>query len=115
MMFLEDASTEQLITICLYEECRLDIKYRAARELQLRRWHDDMLPDLIQLWGKGLSTFDISIELGIEENQVKWQLTKHKLYKKRVPKETWEWVKVAEENGIKPATFRSRHYQLGWT
>jgi hypothetical protein len=80
----EDATREQLLTIALYEDCPLDYKYAACRELELRKWREDMLTDLVRLWAKGYTAFQIAIELGIEENAVKWQLEKHGLYKKRV-------------------------------
>jgi hypothetical protein len=80
----EDATKEQLLQIALYEDCPLDYKYAAARELELRKWREDMLTDLVRLWAKGYTAFQIAIELGIEENAVKWQLEKHGLYKKRV-------------------------------
>lgn len=82
MIYFEDASKEQLLTIALYEDCSLDDKYEAVRELQLRRWHDDLLPHLVTLWGKGHTIFEISIELGLSENTVKAQLYKYDLYKK---------------------------------
>lgn len=83
-MYWEDATKEQLLTICLYEDCSLDDKYEAARELQMRKWHDDYLIDLLRLWGEGKSTFEIAVELGIDPGQVKWQLEKHDLYGRRV-------------------------------
>jgi ATP/maltotriose-dependent transcriptional regulator MalT len=82
--YFEDATKEQLITICLYEDCPLEYKYEAARELEIRKWREEMLTELVRLWGKGYSTFEIAIELGIDENTVKWQLRKHGLYRKRV-------------------------------
>jgi ATP/maltotriose-dependent transcriptional regulator MalT len=82
--YFEDATKEQLITICLYEDCPLEYKYEAARELEIRKWCEEMLTELVRLWGKGYSTFEIAIELGIDENTVKWQLRKHGLYRKRV-------------------------------
>ena len=82
--YFEDATKEQLIAICLYEDCPLEYKYEAARELEIRKWREEMLTELVRLWGKGYSTFEIAIELGIDENTVKWQLQKHGLYRKRV-------------------------------
>lgn len=84
MLYLEDATKEQLLTIALYEDCELDYKYAACRELQLRKWHDDMLTDLVRLWGKGYTAFDIAIELGVSENTVIYQLRKYGLRGKRV-------------------------------
>ena len=86
MIYFEDASRQQLLTIALYDNCSLSDKYEAARELQMRQWHDDMLPQLVSLWGSGCTIFDIAIELGLTENTVKAQLYKYDLYKKRVDK-----------------------------
>jgi hypothetical protein len=83
-MHLEDATKQQLIHICLWEDCSIDIKFEAARELQLRTWRDEYLADLVRLWGEGKSSFQIAIELGIEKGQVMWQLEKHGLYGRRI-------------------------------
>jgi len=83
MIYLEDASKKQLLTIALHEDCELDLKYAACRELQIRQWQDYMLTDLVRLWGKGYTIFEISIELGVSETTVKTNLRKHGLYKKR--------------------------------
>ncbi|KQL20479.1 hypothetical protein AN957_19075 [Cytobacillus solani] len=83
-MHFEDATKEQLIQICLWEECSIDYKFEAARELQLREWNDDYLKDLVRLWGEGKSSFQIAIELGIDRNVVYWQLEKHGLYGRRI-------------------------------
>lgn len=84
MIYFEDATRQQLLTIALYDDCSLDDKYEAVRELQLRQWNDDLLSQLVSLWGRGYTIFDISIELGLQENTVKAQLYKYDLYKKRV-------------------------------
>jgi hypothetical protein len=83
----DDATKEQLLQICLWEDdCPLDYKYEAAAELQMRQWHDDFLPDLLKLWGKGKSSWNIAIELGIDQGAVSWQLEKHGLYGSRITK-----------------------------
>ena len=84
MIYFEDATRQQLLTIALYDDCSLDDKYEAVRELQMRQWNDDLLPQLVSLWGRGYTIFDISIELGLPENTVKAQLYKYDLYRKRV-------------------------------
>ena len=84
MIYFEDATRQQLLTIALYDNCSLADKYEAVRELQMRQWHDDLLPQLVSLWGSGHSTFEIGIELGLPESTVKGRLTKYGLYKKRV-------------------------------
>jgi hypothetical protein len=82
----EIASKHQLATICLWEDCSFDDKYESARELQLRQWRDEFLPDLVRLWGEGKTSLRISIELGIDKNAVAWQLEKHGLYGRRLAK-----------------------------
>lgn len=83
-MYYEDATRKQLLQIALHEDCSIDDKYEAVRELQLRQFTDDMLPDLVKLWGAGLSTFEIGIELGIPQSTVIGRLQKYNLYGKRV-------------------------------
>lgn len=83
-MYWEDATKQQLLQICLWEDCPLEYKFEAARELQLRQWHDDYLPELVRLWGKGMSSWNIAIELGIDQGVVSWQLEKHGLYGRRI-------------------------------
>ena len=83
-MYLEDANRKQLLQIALYEDCPMEYKYAACREIQIRQWHESMLPELISMWGKGMQAFDIAIEMGIPENTVKNKLKKYKLYRKRV-------------------------------
>jgi hypothetical protein len=83
-MHFEDALKTQLLQICLYEDCPIEYKYAAARELQLRQWRDEYLTDLVRLWGKGYSSFEIAVELGLDEPLVKRKLVKYGLYKRRV-------------------------------
>jgi len=80
----ESASKRELLQIALYEECDIDYKYQAARELQMRQWQDDFLTDLVRLWGKGLTTYDIAAEIGVPKNVVVSRLQKYGLYGKRV-------------------------------
>jgi hypothetical protein len=79
----ESATKRQLLQIAMKEECSLDDKYAACRELQLRQWKDEMLEDLILLYGRGLSPFQISIELGIAEYMV-WNKINEYGLKRRV-------------------------------
>lgn len=85
-MYFEDATKHQLLQICLWEDCSIDDKFEAARELQIRQWNDDYLLDLVKLWGAGKTSFEIAMELGVEQNVVSWQLEKHDLYGRRVGK-----------------------------
>lgn len=80
----EDATKEQLLQICLWEDCPIDYKYEAAVELQMRQWNDEYLTRLVRLWGEGKTSFQIAIELGIDINVVYWQLEKYDLYGRRV-------------------------------
>jgi len=82
-MRYETATKEQLLQICLWEECPIEYKYESARELQMRQWQEEFLPDLVRLWGEGNSPSYIATELGIEERAVRAQLRKHKLYNVR--------------------------------
>lgn len=80
----DDATKKQLLQIALHEECGLSDKYAAIRELQINKWSDEMLTDLVRLWGKGFDSFSISIELGIGQAKVKRKLTQYGLWKRRV-------------------------------
>lgn len=83
-MYFEDATRDELLQVALFEDCDISYKFEAVRELQLRQWHEDMLPDLVSMWGKGMSEFQIGIELGIPSTTVKAKLIKYNLYRKRV-------------------------------
>jgi len=85
-LYFEDATRAQLLQIALYEDCQLEYKYAAARELDIRRWRDYMLTDLVLLWGKGYTMFDIAIELGISKTTVKNKLYELGLLGKRAKK-----------------------------
>ena len=66
-----DAATKrQLLHIAMKEDCSLDDKYAALRELQIREWKDTMIQELVTLFGRGMSPFQIAIELGIEKYTV---------------------------------------------
>ena len=82
-MYMEDANVKQLETICLYEDCPIDLKFEAARELQMRCWKDSYLTDLVVLWGKGMTAFEIGIELGIETTKVQTMIRKYKLKRRQ--------------------------------
>lgn len=83
MIHFEDANKTQLLQICLDEDCPIEYKYEAAAELQMRQWHEDYLVGLLRLWGEGKTSFQIAVELGIDESQVKKQISDRKLFGKR--------------------------------
>lgn len=95
-MHIEDATKEQLITICLWEDCPNDIKFEAARDLQIRKWHDDYLLDLLRFWGEGKSSFQIAIELGVDKSQVDLQLQKYDLYGRRLSRGSNQTFRTAK-------------------
>ena len=92
LKYFEKATKQQLLQICLYEDCFIDDKYQAARELQLRQWRDEYLADLIRLWGEGKTSFQIAVELGLDQGSVSWQLEKHDLYGRRIKKDGVNYV-----------------------
>ncbi|MDX8288851.1 hypothetical protein SLL00_03560 [Metabacillus indicus] len=80
----DKATKKQLLQIALKEDCEFSDKFAAIRELQLRRWTDDMLTDLVRLWGMGQSIISIATELGTEPDVVNMKLQKYGLFKRRV-------------------------------
>ena len=79
---MERATKKQLLTIALYEDCSLDLKWQAIAELEYRKWNDDYLIDLVRMWGQGKSSYEIAVKLDLPENTIKWQLEKHGLFGK---------------------------------
>lgn len=83
------ATKEQLLTICLYEDCPLHLKYDALYELAIRgerklpSWNDSYLTDIIRLWGKGLTAFEISLETGLDITTIQTKLRKYKLKRRQ--------------------------------
>lgn len=88
MIYFGNASKQELLTIALYEDCDFDYKYEALRELEYRKykneWKDEMLTELVVLYGKGYSIYDIADDLGVSEGTVRYYISKYKL--KRVRK-----------------------------
>jgi hypothetical protein len=83
-MDFADATKKQLLTIALHEECPLDDKYAAIRELQLKTWGPLFLQKLVKYWGMGLSDKQIADKFGVEIWEVKKQLQKYNLYGTRI-------------------------------
>ena len=84
MNYMEDATRKQLLQIALYEDCPIDYKYAACRELQIRQWQDWMITDMVLMWSKGWRTVDIAAELGVDLYVLEWQMSKRGLFGKRV-------------------------------
>jgi DNA-binding protein Fis len=79
----ELATKKQLLQIALNEDCPVDDKYQALRELQLR-WMNKLLPDLVLLYGQGLNCSQIALETGLDPHTVRNKLKQFGIYKKRV-------------------------------
>ena len=86
MMDFTKATKHQLLQISFWEDCPIEYKYEAAREIQLRQWREEYLTDLVRLWGEGKTSPQIAIELGIDRDAIAWQLEKHDLYGRRIAK-----------------------------
>jgi hypothetical protein len=80
----DEATKKQLIQICFFEDCPLEYKYSAARELQLKNWGPTFLQKLLKYWGMGLSETQIADKFGVEDWEVKKQLLKYNLYGSRI-------------------------------
>lgn len=81
----ETATKKQLLQIALHEDCELEYKYTACRELQLRyQWIEEMTTELVLLYGKGYTPLFIATELGVEEHVIYKKLNQLGLWKRRV-------------------------------
>ena len=76
---MEDANKKQLLQIALYEDCDLDLKYEACRELQLKRWDGVFIRQLVKYWGEGYTPIEIADKFGVELWEVYQQLRIHDL------------------------------------
>lgn len=72
------ANKQQLLHIALSEHCELDLKYEAIRELQ-SRWSQDMLTDVVVMYGKGYMPKDIADYLGVKAEQIGGIISKYRL------------------------------------
>lgn len=84
IMDFMDATKKQLLTICLFEDCPLEYKYQAIRELQLKNWGPTFLQKLLKYWGMGLTEEQIAERFGVEVWEVNDQLQKYNLFGKRL-------------------------------
>ncbi|MCM3665529.1 hypothetical protein M3204_14015 [Mesobacillus subterraneus] len=74
----ELANKQQLLQIAISEDCELDNKYEAARELQ-SRWSQDMLTDVVIMFGKGYMPKEIAEFLGVSVQQIGGVISKYQL------------------------------------
>lgn len=79
----EKASKPQLLQIALNEDCPLEFKYQACSELQMR-WNNDMLTDVVIMYGKGYSPKEIAEYLGISCEMVGGIISKYDLRRAKV-------------------------------
>ncbi|WP_108669534.1 hypothetical protein [Peribacillus acanthi] len=86
-----EATKSQLLTIALHDNCPVDHKYRAVQELQMR-WNQDMLLDLVRMYGQGKEVWEIAEYLGISESDVAASIKDYKLYRGRVKNESTKIV-----------------------
>lgn len=63
---MKRATKQQLLTICLYENCSLEEKYKAAAELQRRYIPEDIRADMIYRLGTGIEAKQIAAENGLD-------------------------------------------------
>jgi hypothetical protein len=72
------ANKKQLLQIALNEPCPIEFKYRACSELQMG-WSEDMLTDVVVMYGKGHRPKEIAEYLGVHEELIGGMVTKYKL------------------------------------
>jgi len=74
----ESANKKQLLQIAISEDCDIDYKYEAVRELQ-SRWSQDMLTDVVIMYGKGYMPKEIAEFLGVKAEQIGGIISKYQL------------------------------------
>lgn len=79
----ELANKQQLLQIAMSEDCDIDSKYEAVRELQ-SRWSQDMLTDVVIMYGKGYMPKEIAEFLGVSSALISGVVAKYGLKKGRV-------------------------------
>lgn len=75
---IEFATKQQLLQIALFEDCEIDLKYEATRELQMR-WNNDMLTEVVIMYGKGYSPKEIANYLGVSHQMIGGIISKYNL------------------------------------
>lgn len=81
-MQFDKATKKQLLQIALAEDCSIDDKYRAVSELQMR-WNEDMLTEIVIMYGKGYSPKEIADYLGVSCQVVGGVVSKYNLRRAR--------------------------------
>lgn len=81
-MDFSKANKKQLLQIALYEPCPIEFKYRACSELQIR-WTEDMLTEVVIMYGKGYKPKEIADYLGVSLEQVGGIVSKYNLRRAR--------------------------------
>lgn len=74
----DKANKNQLLQIALSESCSIDFKYRACSELQVR-WSEDMLTDVVVMYGKGNTPTEIADYLGVRRSVVRGIISHYNL------------------------------------
>lgn len=69
-MYFDYATKEQLLQIALFEDCEIDLKAAAARELQERYIPEDIRADMIYQIGTGTDIKQVAKENGLTSLQV---------------------------------------------
>jgi hypothetical protein len=87
----ELANKQQLLQIAISEDCELDSKYEAVRELQ-SRWSQDMLTDVVIMFGKGYMPKEIAEFLGVSVELIGGVISRYGLKKGRVKHELAEII-----------------------
>lgn len=85
------ANKQQLLQIAISEDCDFSYKYEAVRELQ-SRWSQDMLTDVVIMYGKGYMPKEIAEYLGVSSELIGGVITKYGLKKGRVKHELSEVI-----------------------
>jgi DNA-binding NarL/FixJ family response regulator len=82
---MDFATKEQLLQIAMFEDCEIDLKYAAVRELQNQRkkQKDDYLQQIVYLFGKGLIVPQIAKQLCISNQKVEKVINQKCLWKTR--------------------------------
>jgi hypothetical protein len=83
LMDWHKATKVQLLHLALEEDCPLDYKYKACAELQMR-WNNDMLTDVVIMYGKGYSPKEIADYLGISCEMIGGIISKYNLRRAKV-------------------------------